>query len=278
MERPQRRSTVAFLPYTLRPGIQGITQNPCRRPPAGGIPLKKRSFCTPPLADFFTGRLYWCLFFLLLGMIVKAPQAYGQAHPPGSHPPRNLQGYIQQLESPARAAWQKPDEVLSALRLLRGETVADIGAGSGYFSVLFAREVGKEGKVLAVDIEPGMLAFLEKRAREGKLDNLRTLRAQPDDPQLPPSSVDTLFICNTTHHIENRPAYYKKLRESLRPEGRLVIVDFQKGEAPVGPPPAMKIAREEMVKEVEGAGYQLFGEYYFLPYQYFLVFKPLPAS
>lgn len=232
-----------------------ISQSLCRRPLARGIFL-----------------------FLLLGLMAKAPQASGQAHSHGAHPPRDLERYIQQLESPARAAWQKPDQILSALRLRKGEAVADIGAGSGYFSVLFAREVGKEGKVLAVDIEPGMLAFIEKRAKEGRLDHLQALRAQPDDPQLPPSSVDTLFICNTAHHIENRPAYYKRLRESMKPEGRLVIVDFQKGESPVGPPPAMKIAREEMVKEVEGAGYQLFGEYYFLPYQYFLVFKPLPTS
>jgi ubiquinone/menaquinone biosynthesis C-methylase UbiE len=180
--------------------------------------------------------------------------------------------YIASLEDPARDGYQKPDEVLKALDLRRGEVVADIGSGSGYFTVRFARAVGETGRVYAVDVSPDMIRHLNRRLRDAGVRNVVPVLAEPDDPLLPDSSVDRFVVVNTWHHIEDRPAYLARLKRMLKPGGQVVHIDFDKRELPVGPPPAMKIAREELVKEMEAAGFRLAAEHALLPYQYFLVF------
>jgi len=114
------------------------------------------------------------------------------------------------------------------------EVVADIGR-VGYFSRRLAHHAGK---VLAVDIDAGLLKLAEKNAPA----NVRTIQATPDDPKLDAGSVDTVFICDVLHHIENRPAYYARLTKALKSGGRIVVVDFHKKKLPVGPPEAMKLS------------------------------------
>ena len=189
------------------------------------------------------------------------------------HPPESGGEYIRMLEDPSRAEWQKPQEVVEKLALRPGAVVADIGAGSGYFTVLFARAVGPEGKVYAVDIDRAMLDYIGQRAKEEHLENIQTVLAEPHDPKLPPSSVDLIFICDTLHHICERATYYPLLARALRPGGRLVNVDFDKRPLPVGPPLEMKIAKQAVVDEVRPTGFHLVKEYDFLKYQYFLVFE-----
>jgi ubiquinone/menaquinone biosynthesis C-methylase UbiE len=189
------------------------------------------------------------------------------------HPPESTSAYIKALEDPGRDAWQKPEDVMGHLELKPGETVADIGAGSGYFTVRLARAVGPGGKVYAVDIDQGMLNYVEQRAGQEHLSNIQTVRADPDDPKLPASSVDLIFICDTLHHISGREKYYPLLARSLKPEGRFVDVDFDKRPMPIGPPVEMKIAKSAMVDEAKAAGFHLVKELEFLPYQYFLVFQ-----
>jgi SAM-dependent methyltransferase len=181
--------------------------------------------------------------------------------------------YMAALDDPARDAWQKPHEVLVALGLREGQRVADIGAGSGYFALRFARHVGAGGRIFAVDISRDMLAEVEKRAAAAALVNVTTVLAAPDDPKLAPRSADIIFVCDTWHHIERRAAYLAKLKSALAPGGRLVIVDFHE-DAPVGPPRAMKLTRDEVVGEAEAAGFQVAREHAFLPHQYFLEFVP----
>jgi len=182
------------------------------------------------------------------------------------------QAYIASLEDPARDAYQKPKEVLSALALREGEVVADVGAGSGYFTVRFARAVGGKGRVYAVDVSPDMIRHLNHRVRDEGLGNVVTVLSDPDDPLLPNASVDRFVIVDTWHHIEDQPGYLAKMKRMLRPGGQVVMIDFQKVELPVGPPLAMKIARDDLVKQMGAAGFQLAAEHGFLPYQYFLVF------
>ncbi len=153
-----------------------------------------------------------------------------------------------------------------ALKLRPDEVIADIGAGTGYFSRRFARHAGK---VLAVDIDAKLLAIAAKDAPP----NLTTVLASPDDPKLARNSVDTVFFCDVLHHIANRPAYYAKLRSALKPGGRMVIVDFHKRPLPVGPPPAMKLSPEEVEKELETAGFRKTGSFAMLAHQYYLVFQ-----
>lgn len=182
--------------------------------------------------------------------------------------------YIAMLDDPARDADQKPHEVVMALGLQDGQRIADIGAGSGYFTFRFARHVGTAGRVFAVDVNPDMILHLEERVRDAGLDNVRPILSRPDDPLLADASVDRIFICDTWHHIPSHPVYLERLKKALRPGGQLVIVDYQKKPTPVGAPMEMRIAREDVVKEFQQAGYQLAREETFLPYQYFLVFTP----
>jgi ubiquinone/menaquinone biosynthesis C-methylase UbiE len=180
--------------------------------------------------------------------------------------------YMAALDDPARDAWQKPHEVLMALGLKEGDVVADIGAGSGYFALRFARHVGA-GRVLAVDVSQPMLDELTTRAKAAALSNVTPVLARPDDPTLPDEGVNVIFTCNTWHHIERRPTYLAKVKQALAPGGRFVIVDFHK-DAPVGPPASMKLTRDEVLAEARAAGFALANEPTFLPHQYFLVFTP----
>jgi SAM-dependent methyltransferase len=151
--------------------------------------------------------------------------------------------WAKEFDDPARDAWQKPDEVLDALHLERTARVADLGAGTGYFSVRIARRL-PEGKLFAVDIEPDMLRYLGERAHHEHLSVLVPVLASAGAPNLP-EPVDLVLVVDTYHHIDNRIAYFAKLRASLRPNGRLAIVDF-KADPPQGPPPEHRISPEKV--------------------------------
>ncbi|MEX2299668.1 MAG: class I SAM-dependent methyltransferase [Bryobacterales bacterium] len=220
------------------------------------------------LSLLFSGLLFSVLLFSVAAACWAQTQRDSHHH--GSRSPEE---WVKILENPDRDAWQKPDEVIEKLGLAQGAAVADIGAGSGYFSVRLARAVGPQGTVFAADIDEGLIEYLVKRSAQEGLHNLKPLLGRPDDPLLPPASVDLVFICDVIHHIEDRGPYYSKLARALRPGGRLVIVDFYKRELPVGPPPAMKIAKTDLIAELGQAGFGLREEFDLLPYQYFLIFE-----
>ena len=199
----------------------------------------------------------------------NAPRrAAAEAHPPR----RDTRAYIAMLEGPARDAYQKPDEVIRALELKPGETVADIGSGSGYFTLRLARAVGEAGHVYGVDIDPDLTRHLNRRIRDSGLRNVQTVLSEPDDPLLPDRSIDRFLIVNTWHHIEGHARYLALLKKLLKPGGQIIMIDYQKRDLPVGPPMAMKIARGDLVREMVENGFRLASEHTFLPYQYFLVF------
>ena len=187
---------------------------------------------------------------------------------------RDPKSYIGALEDPKRDAYQKPQEVMMALGLKPGEVIADIGAGSGYFTFRLAHHLGDKGKVYAVDVSPDMVLHVNRRVRELKVNNVVSILADPDDPLLPDASVNRFFFCDSWHHIENRTKYLSLMTKMLKPGGEIVMIDFHKKELPVGPPLKMKIAREDLIKQMESSGFRLTKEHTFLPYQYFLVFVP----
>ncbi len=211
-------------------------------------------------------------FVVLLAAVTAAfPQAAATPHE--MHQRHNdPMAYIASLDDPKRDEYQKPDEVLKALALRPGEVVADIGAGSGYFALRFARAVGDSGRVYAVDISPDMVRHLNRRLRDAGVRNVVTILSDPDDPLLPDASVDRFVIVDTWHHVDDQAKYLALMKRMLKPGGQVVHIDFQKRELPIGPPLAMKIAREDLVGQMEGAGFRLSAEHTFLPYQYFLVF------
>ena len=119
-----------------------------------------------------------------------------------------------------------------------------------------------------------MIVHLNRRVRELKVRNVVTILAAPDDPLLPEAAVDRFLICDTWHHIENHPHYLDLLKHLLKPGGQIVMIDFKKAQTPVGPPMEMRIARDDLLKEMEANGFKLATEHPFLPHQYFLVFTP----
>jgi ubiquinone/menaquinone biosynthesis C-methylase UbiE len=180
--------------------------------------------------------------------------------------------YIGSLEDPKRDAYQKPQEVLAALNLSPGEVIADIGAGSGYFTFSLARHVSERGTIYAVDVSPDMILHINRRIRDLKVSNVVSILADPDDPLLPAASVNRFFFCDSWHHIENQTKYLSLMKRLLKPKGEIVVIDFHKKELPVGPPLQMRIAREDLITQMEENGFRLAKEHTFLPYQYFLVF------
>ena len=177
--------------------------------------------------------------------------------------------WAKEFDDPSRDAWQKPDQVLDALALDRKAVVADIGAGTGYFSVRLAKRV-PEGKVFAIDVEPDMLRYLSERARREHRNNIFPVVANQESPNIP-EPVDVILIVDTYHHIDDRAAYFSRLKKSLRQQGRLAIVDF-KLDSPEGPPPAHRISAEKVTEELKAAGYSLVAAHSFLPRQYYLLF------
>jgi len=180
------------------------------------------------------------------------------------------------FDDPARDAWQKPKELVAALDIRRGSVVADLGAGTGYLSRRLSTAVGAEGTVLAVETEPNLVVHLRQRAEREKTSNVVPILASPADPRLPVGGVDLILIVDTYHHFDDRRTYLPALRRFLRPGGRIAIVDWQKRELPVGPELDHKLAREQVLDEMQASGFTLAAEHTMLPYQYFLIFSPDP--
>jgi SAM-dependent methyltransferase len=187
--------------------------------------------------------------------------------------PSNLDDYISELSSPARDAWQKPDQVVTALGLKKGETACDIGSGPGYFTLRLARAVGPSGFVYAIDVEARMLQALRERIERARVRNVAPVLAVADDPLLPQGACDVVLVVNTYHHFPDRTGYLTRLRQSLKPHGRVVNIDYVRKPTPIGPPLDHRVAREAFLKEAKVAGLSLAGEQSFLPYQYFLVLQ-----
>jgi cyclopropane fatty-acyl-phospholipid synthase-like methyltransferase len=174
------------------------------------------------------------------------------------------------FDDPKRDAWQMPERVITALALSPNASVADIGAGTGYFSMRLARAV-PSGTVYAVDIEPNMVAHLKTRAAGEKLPNVSPVLASATSPNLA-QPVDVILVVDTYHHIGNRPDYFRALRSRLAPGGRIAIIDFRK-DSPEGPPVHFRFTPEQIKKEMADAGYAVAAEHDFLPRQHFLVFR-----
>ena len=174
------------------------------------------------------------------------------------------------FDDPARDRWQLPDRVIAALDLKSGQIVADIGAGTGYFSVRLAKSKASP-KVYAADIEPEMVSYLRERAAKEGLDNVIAVQAAADQPNLP-EPVDLTLIVDTYHHIGNREAYFRRLAKSIKPGGRVVIIDF-KPDSPEGPPKEFRFPLEQFKSEMGKAGYKLAAQHNFLPRQHFLIFE-----
>jgi SAM-dependent methyltransferase len=187
-------------------------------------------------------------------------------------PFEEVEKYIAFLERPDRARWQKPDEIIQGLGLTGEETVADIGAGSGYFTFRLSKMLPK-GRVIAIDNDPEMIRHIHRKARSEGFANVIAQLATSEDPQLP-VGVNLVFLCDVLMHVRHRDPWLKKIHDQMPEGGRLVLIDFKAGHLPEGPPEAMKVPKTKILEICSQAGFQLETDHsLLLPYQEFLIFR-----
>jgi len=178
------------------------------------------------------------------------------------------------LESPDRAAWQKPDLIMDALRIAEKATVADIGAGSGFFTVRLARRVGPNGIVYAEDIQQPMLESIKRRVSREGLNNVITRLGTDTDANLPKGALDAVLVVDVYQEVEeeaSRIGLLRHLADTLKPSGRIGIVNYKPGDGGPGPdPPRRRLERTLVEAEVRDAGLRVL-DVATLPFQYLLV-------
>lgn len=184
---------------------------------------------------------------------------------------KSLDDLVKEFEDPQRDVWQKPDTVIKLLGDLKGKNIMDIGSGTGYFSF---RLYDAGAHVICADVDDEFLNYIRKKIKDKNADTNRisTRKLQFDDPLLQKEEVDRVIIVNTYHHIENRPAYFSKVFQGLKTDGKLIVIDFKKRELPKGPPVKMKLTEKEVESELKKAGFKTFQtDTVTLPYQYLII-------
>jgi cyclopropane fatty-acyl-phospholipid synthase-like methyltransferase len=185
---------------------------------------------------------------------------------------RPAEEWIRTLDGPARVAGMKIDEVVAALKLQPGQTVADIGAGSGLLVAPLATAVGPRGRVYAVEIDAGFFPEIRRRAAAAQVANVETVLGKFTDPALPVKSIDVAVFHDVIHHVENRAAYLKTLATYLAPAGRIVVIDYEGGMGPHRGEPQLEVTREQLTGWMRDAGFsqvddvKLFADKYVLAF------------
>jgi len=211
------------------------------------------------------------LIFLLLGQLL-----FAQA----THPLTGRQiapvmgaGGAGWLDRPERESEEAPDQAIHLLGLRAGMTVADVGAGTGYMSLRMARRVGPTGKVYANDLQPEMLEKLRANSQREKLANVETVQGTASDPKLPKNAIDLVLLVDVYHEFSEPQAMLDHIREALKPDGRLVLLEYRKEDPKVPIRPEHKMSVAEVRTEVEAEGYKLDQVIEKLPRQHIIIFK-----
>ena len=188
-----------------------------------------------------------------------------------TNPESGFETDAQLYESPDRVIWQKPDLVIQQLGDVTGKTVADLGAGTGYFS---RRIAYKGARVIAIDIDPRAIQWMQEQKERFPVelqDRLIIRQAEPDDPKLKPGEVDMVILVNTYTFIQNRVAYFSNLRQAIRKGGTMLIIDFKKMETPFGPKLEERVDAQDVQRELKEAGYVILtSDEASLEYQYII--------
>ena len=214
-------------------------------------------------------RAVWQItLILLLGGLAQAPAAQLGARPAADR--------VQRLDDPKRVASLKIDEVLATIKLKPGNVVADIGAGSGIFSRPMARAVGPKGKVFAVEVDKDLVAHINERSKQEKIKNLEAVLGEFDDPKLPARNVDVAFFQDVIHHIEHRQTYLKNLATYLKPDARIVMIDFvmdkNNPKSPHAESPEMQITKEDVTGWMATVGFRPVEESHLFSDKYFVIY------
>lgn len=209
---------------------------------------------------------------VIVAIAVLGATAAMQTRPRGEHgrlfPPQDL-GL---LEAPDRDQWQRPEQIMDALGIAEASVVADFGAGAGWFTVRLARRVGPNGLVFAQDVQPEMLAAISRRVQREGLANVRPVLGEDTDSRLPGRQLDAVLIVDVVREIDDRAGLFTNLARTLKPQGRIGVVDFRLDGGGPGPDTDERVSPELVLAAAEQAGLRLLRSESFLPYQYFLIF------
>jgi len=215
--------------------------------------------------------------YVLLSLPFAHPQNGTQTTappPPGQQPSRKTSepytGDLSIFDTPGRDEKLQISRVMNILGIESGKNVADIGAGSGWFTVRAAKRVGAEGKVFAVDINPAAVSHIQARAQQEQLSNVSAILSKPDDPLLPPNSIDAVLLLKTYHEVAHPVELLRHLRPALRSGAKVGVIDRNGNGENHG------VGKEVVMREAQEAGYRLLKQYDFVKdgMDYFLVFTP----
>jgi ubiquinone/menaquinone biosynthesis C-methylase UbiE len=214
--------------------------------------------------------LAFCFLTTSVFCILQSPAQNAVAHPDQQRKTSEpYTGDLSIFDSPGREERLQINRVMDILGVAPGKSAADIGAGSGWFTVRAARRIGGKGKVYAVDINPEAVRYIEDRARKEQLANVNTILSKPDDPSLPPSSVDAVLLLKTYHEVAHPVVLLRNLRKALRPDAKVGIIDRNGNGEDHG------VGSDVVIREASQAGYRLLARYDFVKADktdYFLVF------
>lgn len=216
-------------------------------------------------------KYFWCFTLLLMVCCRTTPGKTGKSH--DTHSMDESEDSDQDIRD--RTVWQKPYEVIHLLGSLDGKTIADIGAGSGYFAFRFIHEAEK---VIAIDIDDDLIKLMNQEKqfyRQELQQRIETRLATKDNPMLKDNEVDFIFVANTYPYIGNRVAYFRRLIPKFKPGGKLMIVDFKKKGTPIGPSQKNRLAQSDVEQELIDAGYKIkLSDDLRLEYQYIIIASP----
>lgn len=220
------------------------------------------------------------IFIGLLGLVVCGSSILGQQsglQKPADEAQRNPRLFAPQdlglLEPPDREAWQRPDQVMDALHVADGTVIADLGAGGGWFTVRLARRVGPNGRVYAVDVQRLMIEAIQRRVQREGYSNVVAVLGDDADPRLPSDArTDAVLIVDAFHEMADPVRLLRNVARTLKPQGRIGIIDYSQGEGGPGPSPDERVPPAVVVANAASAGLNLVEQHTFLPYQYFLIF------
>jgi ubiquinone/menaquinone biosynthesis C-methylase UbiE len=212
---------------------------------------------------------------ILVGVLLSGVLASGTAQQTGAHtgrlfPPSDL-GL---LDAPDRDLWQRPDLIMDAMGIADGSVVADIGAGSGWFTIRLARRVGPQGTVFAEDVQQEMINAISRRVSREGFNNVKPVLGTINDPKLRALSLDAALMVDSFHEVDanDRVTMLANLGKALKPQGRLGIVDFRLDGTGPGPAPEERVSPDVVITAAQKAGLKLIRQEPFLEYQYFLIF------
>jgi ubiquinone/menaquinone biosynthesis C-methylase UbiE len=219
-------------------------------------------------------RLKATVLYVVLATAAVLAQAAG-VHPISGRRYAGVMSYegARWLDREERDVEEEPDRALDAIRIVKGSTVADVGAGSGYMTLKMAERVGPEGKVFATDIQPQMLAMLRERLTRQKITNVTLVQGAVDDPRLPPNSLDLILMVDVYHEFSEPQKMLRGMREALKPGGRMVLLEYKKEDPSIPIRLEHKMTVAEAKLEVEAEGFRLARVGTELPRQHILIFE-----